>query len=156
MAKKKQARLALIALLAAGSVGAAYGFTAYKEQAPRRVLEQYFSCWEAKDEDGMRALLYGEQRDWPIQFGTAYLEYVRLLSCEEETRPEQQEIDLETARKFWDPQVSEVKKFYVSFDIQYMDGAPRTWGWENMKYDWYFYLAKESARDEWRIISSGV
>ena len=143
---------ALILMLAA--VTAAFLLLQRKQPSPTEVVEQYFAYWNEKDTAKQNTLV--AERIRSAGTDEEYLEYVHLLSCDEETRQDKLDEELERIKNSWEPDASYAAVVYVTCDIKYTDNALRTNGLENDTYYWTFWLARQTKNEPWVIVDYGV
>ena len=112
---------------------------------PEETVQKYFDYWQEKNPAGMDSLVYEKMQG--AEAGLDQLNSVELTACQERT-------EKENWNDLWYENPYDYTCVDVSFTIDYQNGGAA--GFSNGRYNWQYYLVKESENSDWIIVMWGV
>ncbi len=116
--------------------------------SPVETVQYYFSELNKKNQTNFESVVYEKQRG--AQYDLANLNYVKLISCEENNSKTEQA----SFNNSWYPDPYATSVLDVEFDINYKNGGGG--GFTTGKYTWHFWLVKKDENSDWMIVMWGM
>ena len=144
---KRAMKVIFVILFCALSVCSSTALTVPRGMTPEETVKYYFSQFSDRSQFGMDSVVCKKMQGADYDLGS--LVYVKLISSVEDKNDPNISFDTD-----WYPNAYKVTLVNVTYDIKYLTGDGG--GQSNGRYEWQYYLAKDSAKSDWVIVQWGV